>query len=350
MLRGLFRSGLTDRMIEAAYMTGILPIKKYGTQSALSDFHEFTMISPAPLERYFGFTEEEVRGLCKKQERDFEEMRRWYDGYRIGKHIHMFNPKSVLDALARKRFDSYWTQTETYESLRTYIGMNFEGLKDAVISMLGGISCRIETETFQNDMTTFQSRDDVLTLLVHLGYLTYDAMTKTVSIPNQEVREEFVRTVRNGESPELVRMVQDSDRLMEATLRMDQDEVAQLIEKAHNRNSAQQFYNNEQALRAVIQLAYISHVRDYLEIQEFPGGKGYADILFLPKRGTNKPSLLVELKWNQSAEGAIAQIKDKNYMDELEYYGGEILLVGINYDVRTKKHTCIIEKANIPVR
>lgn len=344
LLRGLFRSGLTDRMIEAVYMTGILPIKKYGTQSALSDFQEFTMISPMPLERYFGFTEEEVFGLCEKYNWNFEEMRRWYDGYRMGENIHMFNPKSVLDAIARKQFDSYWTQTETYESLRAYIGMNFDGLKDAIVSMLGGSECRIETETFQNDMTTFKSRDDVLTLLAHLGYLAYDSATKSVYIPNQEIREEFVRTVRNGDSPELVRLIQDSDRLMEATLHMDGNEVARLIGQIHDRNCAPQFYNNEQALRAVIQLAYISRVRDYLEFQEFPGGRGYADILFMPKRGNDKPLLLVELKWNKSAEGAIAQIKEKGYMEEVKHYGSGLLLVGINYNERTKKHTCVIEK------
>lgn len=234
LLRGLFRSSLTDKMVEAAYMTGILPIKKYGNQSALSDFYEFTMIDAYPLEEYVGFTEKEVLGLCEDSGMEFQEVRHWYDGYLLGDHLHIYSPKSVLEAVSRKRFGSYWTQTETYESLRTYISMNFDGLKDAIITMLSGVSCEIDTGTFQNDMTTFHSRDDVLTLLIHLGYLAYDASTESVFIPNQEVKEEFLRAIKNSSSPELVKVVQKSEELMEATLHMDGGKVAQLIEEVHN--------------------------------------------------------------------------------------------------------------------
>lgn len=344
LLRGLFRSSMTDKMIEAAYMTGILPIKKYGTQSALTDFKEFTMVQPKVLAEYVGFTEPEVETICRNYQMDFVEMKNWYDGYSFHQIKSVYSPNSVIESMNNKRFSTYWTQTETYESLKSYISMNFDGLKDAIVSMLGGMNCKIDTGTFQNDMTSFGSRDDVLTLLVHLGYLAYDEETESVYIPNQEVREEFVRAVRNGNSPELIKIMQDSDELMEATLAMDEERVAQLIEKVHNANSAPVFYNDEQALRAVIQLAYISRVKDYLEFQEFPGGKGFADILFMPKRGIDKPMLLVELKWNKTAEGAISQIKEREYMQEIENYGGRLLLVGINYDVKSKRHTCRIEK------
>ncbi len=344
LLRGLFRSSLTDKMVEAAYMTGILPIKKYGNQSALSDFYEFTMVDSAPLEEYVGFTEEEVRRLCEQSDLDFQEMRHWYDGYILGGHLHVYSPKSVLDAISRKRFGSYWTQTETYESLITYITMNFDGLKDVILSMLGGMKCKVDTNTFQNDMTTFRSKDDVLTLLVHLGYLAYDVSAECVFIPNQEVKEEFLRAIKNTDSPELIQMIRQSERLLKATLCMDEEAVAGLLDKIHNEYSSPLFYNNEQSLRGVIQLAYISRVKDYLEFQELPSGKGYADIVFLPKRGSDKPLLLVELKWNKSAAGAVEQIKSKQYMQAVEDYGGEILLVGINYDEKSKKHFCRIEK------
>lgn len=344
LLRGLFRSSLTDKIVEAAYMTGILPIKKYGNQSALSDFYEFTMVDSAPIEEYVGFTEEEVRRLCEQSDLDFQEMRHWYDGYILGGHLHVYSPKSVLDAISRKRFGSYWTQTETYESLKTYITMNFDGLKNAILSMLGGMKCKVDTNTFQNDMTTFRSKDDVLTLLVHLGYLAYDVSSECVFIPNQEVKEEFLRTIKNTDSPELIQMIRQSERLLEATLQMDEEAVAGLLDKIHNEYSSPLFYNNEQSLRSVIQLAYISRVKDYLEFQELPGGKGYADIVFLPKRGSDKPLLIVELKWNKSAAGAIEQIKSKQYMQVVEDFGSEILLVGINYDEKSKKHFCRIER------
>ncbi len=345
LLRGLFRSSLTDHMIEAAYMTGILPIKKYGNQSALSDFYEFTMVSPSPLEEYVGFTEDEVSSLCEQSGLEFQELKSWYDGYALG-GIHVYSPKSVLDAVSRKHLGSYWTQTETYESLKTYITMNFDGLKDAVISMLGGGKCKIDTQTFQNDMTTFHSKDDVLTLLVHLGYLVYDVSSESVFIPNQEVKEEVLRAVKNVDNPELVQMVRESEQLLNATLCMDEETVARMLDKFHTEYSSPQFYNNEQSLRAVLRLAYISRVKDYLELQELPSGKGYADMVFLPKRGSGRPLMVVELKWNKSAEGAIAQIKERRYMQAVEDFGGEILLVGINYDEKSKKHFCKIEKYN----
>lgn len=179
-------------------MTGILPIKKYGTQSALTDFYEFSMLDPGPLAEFIGFTEEEVYVLCEQYGLDFNEARKWYDGYQFDKTEHVYSPNSIIKAILNRRFDNYWTQTETYESLKIYIDMNFDGLKDAVVDMLGGRRRRIDTGTFQNDITSLESSDDVFTLLVHLGYLAYDIDRKEVFIPNEEVREEFIRAVKNG--------------------------------------------------------------------------------------------------------------------------------------------------------
>jgi hypothetical protein len=343
LLRSLFKSSLTDKMIEAAYLTGILPIKKYGTQSAMTDFREYTMIQPGPLDEYVGFTEDEVRVLCESSKLSFESMQQWYDGYILGDNVHVYNPKSVMDALLYQRLGSYWTHTETYSSLKVYIDMDFDGLKESIVQMLGGASVSIDTGTFQNDMTSIQSRDDVLTLLVHLGYLAYDADCETVRIPNEEVRQEFVRAVKHGSHKELAKLVQTSDLLLKATLRMDSDMVATSIAEAHSAGTAPLFYNDEQALRSVIRFAYLSCVDEYLRIEELPTGYGYADVVYLPKQGSPLPILVVELKWNKTAEAAIAQIKNKNYPQALEGYGNEILLVGINYDEKTKEHTCVIE-------
>lgn len=347
LLRSLFKSSLTDRMIEAAYITGILPIKKYGTQSALTDFDEYTMLQPEPLERYVGFTENEVRDLCAESELSFAAIQNWYDGYLLGNSIHIYSPKSVLDALKRNRLGSYWTQTETYESLKFYIEMDEFGLKEAVVQMLGGAHYPIDTGTFQNDMTNINCMDDVLTLLVHLGYLAYDANDGTVFIPNKEVKQEFVRAITSGKHKEIARLILNSDQLLKDTLAMNQEAVAIGIEKAHSAGTAPQFYNNEQALRSVIKFAYISCVDEYLEIEELPSGTGYADVVYFPKKDSALPILLIELKWNKTADGAINQIKSRNYPQILENAGKEILLVGINYDVTSKKHTCIIEKYGV---
>ncbi|MCI8293822.1 MAG: AAA family ATPase [Hespellia sp.] len=346
LLRSLFKSNQTSQMICGAYMTGILPIKKYGTQSALTDFCEFTMLDPGPLAEFTGFTEMEVRALCEEYGLDFAEAHRWYDGYYFDKIKHIYNPKSIMEAVINQKFSNYWTQTETYESLKVYIELNFDGLKDAIIDMIGGRHFKIDTGTFQNDMTSMRSRDDVFTLLVHLGYLAYDSDKKEVFIPNEEVREEFLRAIRNGSRQELVRAVKRSDRLLDATLHMDEDTVADILEEVHGENTPPINYNNEHALRSVVVMAYLSCMDHYLRIEELASGKGYSGLLFVPGKTSSKPALVIELKWNKGAERAIMQIKKRSYVQFARQFGyeGEILLVGIHYDTRTKKHTCKIEK------
>ena len=343
-LRGMFKSGSADAFIKLAYITGILPIKKYGTQSALNNFDEYTMVEPFTLAEYVGFTEEEVRILCEQSNMDFEECKRWYDGYSFDDVHSVYSPNSVINAVTKRKFGSYWTKTETYDSLRFYIDTNFDEVRTAIVAMLSGEMIEIDPETFQNDMVNIHNRDDVLTLLVHLGYLAYDGNDRAVYIPNEEVRAEFIRATKNSSREELSKVIKNSDALLKATLRIDGDEVAERIEMAHQYYANVKFYNNEQALRMVIMLAYVSRVDDYCDFQELPGGKGYADILFFPKKNSKKPALLIELKWNHSAGGAIEQIKEKGYCDAISGYGGDILLVGINYDEKEKVHTCQIEK------
>lgn len=343
-LRGLFKSNQTEKIVKAAYMTGILPIKKYGTQSALTDFKEFTMLEPGPVAEYVGFTEEEVKTICGRYSIDFEETRRWYDGYHFSGRGHIYNPNSIAELMISGKFLNYWTQTETYESLKLYIDLDIDGLKGAIINMLGGGDCGIDTGTFQNDMTSLKSKDDVLTLLVHLGYLTYDEAGRSVSIPNDEVHEEFLRAIRNGSREELVKAIGKSDELLEATLRQDAEQVARLIDEIHMEVASQISYNNELSLTSVILFGYYSARDSYIEIRELPAGNGYADVVFIPRRLSDKPAIIVELKWNKSAEGAIAQIKRKRYMKAIENYGGDILLVAVNYEKETRRHECIIEK------
>ena len=346
LLRSLFKSNQTSQMIIGAYITGILPIKKYGTQSALTDFREYTMLKPGPLAEFVGFTENEVRGLCMEYHLDFEETRKWYDGYRFDQIGHIYCPNSIMELILTQEFDSYWTATETYESLRDYIDLNMDGLKDAIIDMLGGKRHRIDVGTFQNDMTSLSSKDDIFTLLVHLGYLAYDFADKEVFIPNEEVRREFVRAVKEGRRLELAKAVKMSDQLLAATLRLDGDTVAQIIQEIHMTEVSLQNYNNEQALRYVVLMSYLSSVDDYIRFEELASGRGYTDILFLPRKFSLKPAVLVELKWNKSAGEAILQIKEKQYTECMKKfdYDGDLLLVGVNYDEKNGKHTCKIER------
>ena len=348
------RNWLKDKAyVGLAYMTGILPIKKYGTHSALNMFTEYSVSSPRRMAPYFGFTEEEVRELCEKYRMNFEEAKAWYDGYTLKVStklpcISIYNPKSVVEAMSCEDFGTYWNQTETYEALKIYIEMNYDGLKDSIVELLAGGSVHIDTGTFTNDMTTFTSRDDVLTLLVHLGYLTYEAGSKTVRIPNKEVAQEYVNSIKNtARWSAVAKAVEDSRNLLQSLWNMDADAVAQGIDRTHQEVSILQ-YNDENALSYTISLAFYYAREYYTVIRELPTGKGFADVCFFPRKmHLDKPALLIELKWEKSAETAMTQIKKKNYPDALREYRGNLILVGISYSKVTKSHECVIEKLEI---
>lgn len=345
------RAWLKDKdYVALAYMTGILPIKKYGSHSALNMFTEYSMTDPGELAEYFGFTEQEVAVLCEKYGMSFEDAKTWYDGYRLIAHrqtgnecYSMYSPKSVVEAMLRHKFGTYWNQTETYEALKIYIQMDMDGLKDSVVRMLAGESVPINIGTFSNDMTTFATKDDVLTLLVHLGYLTYDSVDGTVGIPNKEVSREYVNAISTMNWHGVAESVESSRKLLEALWDMDADAVATGIEKAHEEISILQ-YNDENSLSCTIQLAFYFAREYYTMIREMPAGKGFADICMIPrKKHSDKPAVVIELKWDKSAVGAIEQIKEKQYGNALKEYQGNLLLVGINYNKMTKKHECVIE-------
>lgn len=339
------RDFLKDReYVYLAYMTGILPIKKYGTHLALNMFNEFSMTNPDFLAEFVGFTEQEVQMLCQKYDRNPEELKEWYDGYRFEKEHSVYNPKSVVQAVLSGICDTYWNRTETFEALRAYIDMNFEGLKDDVLSMMAGESVSVNTRSFVNDMVTLNSRDDVLTLLIHLGYLGYDFSHECVFIPNNEIKKEFATAVSVSDWGEVSKALKNSADTLNAIWQERTSRVAEGIEQAHFETSHIQ-YNDENALSYTISLALFSARNFYTIYRELPAGKGFADMVYLPrKKFQEKPALVVELKWDRSAEGAIEQIKNKQYCKSLEEYQGNILLVGVNYDKNTRKHECVIEE------
>ena len=335
------RNLLKDKpYVELAYMTGILPIKKYGTHSALNMFEEISMIDPGLLSEFMGFTETEVQNLCVQYNISYDEMKQWYDGYHMTDHLSTLSPRSVVASLIRKQFGNYWTSTETYEALQVYIDLNKDGLKDSVIEMLAGESVPVQTSSFQNDMTTFDTKDDVLTLLIHLGYLGYNSSDHTCYIPNKEVIDSFVNSIRKSNWEETTKALLSSRELLEATWKQDEEAVARYIEEAHL-NTSILTYNNENALSYTLALAYIYARNHYTMIREMPTGKGFADIVLIPYR--DKPAMIIELKWNQEVKTAIDQINEKKYPKGLETYKDNLLIVGISYDKKTKKHTCHIE-------
>ena len=343
-LRRLFKGIEPEKYIALAYITGILPIKKYNTQSALNNFNEYTMLDQGHLASYIGFTESEVKILCDEYHKDFTEVKRWYDGYQLGDY-HVYNPRAVVSLMTRGNFQSYWTQTGTYESILPLINMNFDGLRSDIIDMLSGDSVTVIPYFFQNDMVSFRDKDDVLTLLIHLGYLGYDQKRKQAFIPNEEIRFEFAMATKLNKWSELRNFEKESQKLLNAVLDGDEVAVADMLEKIHNQYISIIQYNDENSLSCTINLAFYFAREYYTIIRELPGGKGFADICFIPRKiHMDKPAVVIELKWNKSAEGAIQQIKNNQYIDALKDYHGNLLLAGINYDKKTKQHSCIIEK------
>lgn len=348
-LRAMFKGVEPTKYIGIAYLTGILPIKKLKTQSALNNFKQYTMLTPGPLAEYIGFTEEEVKKLCDRYGQDFYKVKRWYDGYKLGRY-HIYNPNAVVSLMIEGEFRSYWSETGSYRIIVPLINMDFDGLKSAVIEMLAGGSVEIDVTSFQNDTVNFEDKDDILTYLIHLGYLAYNQKREMAFVPNEEIREELFRAIKKKKWNEFIEFQQKSLELLEATLELDSVRVAAEIEEIHTNYASAIQYNDENSLSSVLSIAYLGAMQYYFKpVRELPTGKGFADFVFMPKPGhsLNYPAMVVELKWDKKAETAIKQIKDKDYSDTVKQYTGEILLVGISYDKKTKKHECVIEKYTI---
>ena len=343
-LRMLFKSSATTaKLFAAVYMTGILPIKKIKTQSALSDFEEYTMLDPGDFAEYVGFTESEVQRLCSDYALNFNEMKQWYDGYYMPGIGSIYNPNSVMRAARRKRFDSYWSLSSAADNLLDFIRKDVAGLRQTITELMGGVEIEIDTMGYNNDLS-YNTRDAALTMFVHLGYLSYNQERKTVRIPNEELRLEFARTIKEDTNVETMKRVQESDKLIMDTIHGNEEAVAKQIKKVHEETSNPLNRNSEDSLRAAIQVAFFAYKNYYLKMEELPTGEGYADIVYLPKQGKGVPTLLVELKWNKNADSAIRQIKAKGYVDGVKDFGPEVLLVGISYDRDTKVYECRIEK------
>ena len=213
--------------------------------------------------------------------------------------------------------------------------------------MLSGSSVKVNTRLFQNDTISFGNKDDVLTYLIHLGYLGYDQLTQSAFVPNEEIRQELSDAVESTKWNELLAFQRKSSALLDATLAMDSDAVAAGIEKIHMEYASSISYHDENSLSSVLSIAYLSAMQYYFKpIREFPAGRGFADFVFLPKPEylPYYPALVVELKWNKTVHTALDQIIDRKYPASIVDYTGDILLVGITYNRKSKEHQCIIKQ------
>jgi hypothetical protein len=256
-----------------------------------------------------------------------------------------------MQAIENNDFDSYWSETSAAEGLLDYISKDYNGLTKTIAELIGGIPVKVDTAGFANDLTTFKGKDDVLTLMIHLGYLAYDAEQKTVRIPNEEIKQEFQRSIHEVKHTATLKRLEESEKLFADTILKHEDAVALQIEKVHSEETVALHYNKEDSLRSVIKLAYYSYRDHYLQFEELPAGEGFADIVYLPRPDSDWPALVIELKWNKDAKGAIDQILEKKYPSVLANLGRPVLLVGITYDKNAsagmKKHHCKIMEYNL---
>ena len=342
-LNGLFKSNTLRPAIALAYITGILPVIRDRIQSKLNNFWEYTILDAAELAEFVGFTAPEVQALCRQYGVDYEECRRWYDGYRQ-RGFEIYNPESVVMSLEDGRCENYWSKTSTYAVIADRIQANFEGTRDDVIRMLAGESVDVNVTRYMNTMTDFSTRGDVFTYLIHLGYLAYDRETGTCRIPNKEVRQEWFNAIEtNDEYAVTNKIIQASKNLLAETLRLNADAVAKSLDESHIHVTSNRSYNNEDALQSAIYLSFIYALNKYTIVKEMTSGKGFADVVFIPFV-PDHPAMIIELKRNGSPESAITQIREKRYFDSLSAYSGDLLFVGVNYDEDTKPHECKIEK------
>ena len=346
-LHSLFKSEESQEFLALGYITGILPIKKIRDESALNNFREYTMIDSKEFAPYFGFTEKETKELCKKYDMNFESVKEWYDGYHINKE-HMYNPNSVYQAMTNHSLESYWKNTSAFDTINTFITLNFDGLKEDVMKMLSGGKVSVITDKFKNDLSVINSRDDALTALIHLGYLGYDAERRKAFIPNFEVATAFHLALETGNWSEIADTLTRCDEILWATIDGEAEKVAELLELSHDTYTSILKYNDENALSCAITMAYFTAPAYYTVVRELPSGKGFADIALIPRADSgNKPAMIIELKYDKNADTAIRQIKDKKYAGALKGYGEEVILVGVSYDRESKKHECVIEKVMV---
>ena len=349
LLRALFKDRSRQSLAELVYMTGILPIARYNTQSALNNFSEYTILNPGMYAKYYGFTEEEVKTLCEKYQLDFETTKFWYDGYKVGGY-ELYNPNSIIELINHGTFESYWSNTSAYGLVKEAINLNFEGLKDDIIKLCSGDTISIplpEIKSYNTADLNFKNKVAIYIYLVHLGYLGCNLEEGIIYVPNEETRLELLNSVKENHWPQYEGALKLSEQVVAATYNKDAETVATLLSKIHEDKVPALEYNNESALRYVVLMAYLATESYYLApLNEFPTGKGFADIVYLPisANSKRKPALIIELKKDSSAKVALEQIKERDYVSRVKEYTDNILLIGINYDSKTKQHSCTIEE------
>ena len=333
---------LKDRpYVELCYMTGVIPIAKYSTGSALNMFKEYTFLTDNIYYKYFGFTTEEVEYICNQQDKiTMKDLKEWYDGYKI-QSIDIYNPRSVICALSDGICQSYWTNTGPMDEIMYFINNNVTDVKKDIITMISGELVYIQLEGYGTENLSLETRDEILSAMVVYGLLTYH--DETLEIPNKELLLKFSRSLRDKNLQEISKLLSRSFDLLRATINQDTETMCEIIQYTHDIYTSIIKYNDENSLSCIITIAYISAIENYHIVREMPAGIGFADFIFFPK-DKSKPAFIIELKKNSTSEDALRQIFEKRYDLSLKDYTGLKLAIGISYDSNLKKHSISIQQ------
>ncbi len=351
-LRGLFKADDGVSSFALAYLTGILPIKKDNSQSALNGFDEYNMLTPGDLAPYFGFTDEEVARIVQSPNCrvSHQELREWYEEYRI-RGVDIYNPNSVCKAVSRSECISYWSKTSSNEEVVRLINLDFEGIKKDILDLIEGARVQFDFSNFQNDMVNIDDKDDVLSLLVCLGYLGCsdvpgDEDLKLAYVPNKEIRRALMGIIRKQDWYEKMDTIRRSESLLKAILDLDGGTVAALIQEVHNSPAVTLLdYNDEESLTYCVMTGLLwSTLGKYIAHREEQAGKGRADLVYEPAVKGSTPLILIEFKYDASAEEAIQQIKTQEYFRRYTAQYRDVIIAGINYSTKTKDHQCLLER------
>lgn len=337
-LRGLLKD---QPYVELAYMTGVLPIAKYSSGSELNMFREYNFMNDYVFEKYFGFSEDEVKDLCRNHtDISFESLKQWYDGYYMSDGSSLFNPRSVSCALSDGVCLNYWTETGPMNEIAECIEHNVFEVREDIVKMVAGVPVEVDLQGYSASELQLDTRDEILSAMVVYGFLSYH--DGYLRIPNYELMEKFQRVLTRNSMGEIKAIVERSKAMLKATLDGDEQKVAEILEYVHDQEIPFLKYNDENALSCVITLCYLYARKDYSIEREAKSGKGYCDYLFNPKKH-GMPAVILELKVDGSCDDALMQIKRRNYIQKVEH-SNKVILVGINYNRTDKRHECKIEE------
>lgn len=345
---------LKDRpYVELAYMTGVLPIKKYSSGSELNMFDEFYFPTDTVYDTFFGFSEEEVKELCDRNRQNggsirYGQLAEWYNGYYSSLGSRLYNPRSINKALSQNTIKDYWTETGPGTEILELVKKNVDAVKEDILKMVAGEKVAMSLDDFSADLHKIETREDIYSVMIIYGFLSY--YNGYLNIPNKEIMKKFQKVLKDRSMGYIAELAQNSNIMLEATLAGDTKKMEEILEFVHDTEIPILQYNDENSLSCIVNLIYLNARDRYRIEREEKTGKGFADFIFYPQNPSDT-AIILELKKDDTPENAIAQIMERKYYTKLlQCKNGnsvceqDILVVGMTYHTKNKSHRCVVQR------